>query len=347
MKLSVFLCLLAFFGSACSQENKGNTLIIEEPFGDNYHVLNQLQNLWDDEEQNSIHKFVLDTALKWEKTKLPLNVCFFDGEDESRIRVKKAANRWSESTGVKLFSFGQENTPQTCEKKAGEDIRISLKGSSLSTYRGTLGLERLDVHEPTMYLGGFSDTYPENDDEFQMWVLHEFGHALGLIHEHQGKASNCFSEFDLDKLYGRLENSPYYWSREAAKKNIETIFLEKSYASSFDNESIMLYTFPVQYYKNGQDSHCYHKTNTELSIKDKSFIELFYSANNNPAELSKSFEGVYSMESGGQKKKLKSSNSKGQRMMLSRAEAISTLKSKVESKKLSKNEKSLLMEILK
>jgi serralysin len=347
MKLSTFLCLLAFFGSACSQENEDNILIIEEPFGDNYHVLNQLQNLWDDEEQNSIHKFILDTALKWEKTKLPLNVCFFDGEDESRVRVINAANQWSESTGVELFFFGKDNIPQTCEKKAGEDIRISLKGSSLSTYRGTLGLDKLDVHEPTMYLGGFSDTYPNNDDEFQMWVLHEFGHALGLVHEHQGEGSNCFSEFDLDKLYERLENSPYYWSREAAKGNIETILLKKSYASTFDKESIMLYTFPAQYYKNGQDSHCYHKTNTKLSTKDKSFIGLFYSANNSSADLSKNFDGVYSADLGNQKKKFKSNSSKGQRLMLSRAEAISILKSKVESKKLPRDEKNLLMAILK
>ncbi|HVV51351.1 MAG TPA: hypothetical protein VHO06_16900 [Polyangia bacterium] len=71
----------------------------------------------------------------------------------------------------------------------GEEVpaskRYFLPGSELGRYA-----QRIDYRTPTMYLGkrvhfnGSSDRYFESR-EFPHWVIHEFGHALGLTHEQQ------------------------------------------------------------------------------------------------------------------------------------------------------------------
>ena len=41
------------------------------------------------------------------------------------------------------------------------------------------------------------DMLPALDDYSKVVVIHEFGHALGLVHEHQSSGSPCDGEFNL------------------------------------------------------------------------------------------------------------------------------------------------------
>ena len=64
------------------------------------------------------------------------------------------------------------------------EIRIAFRqGNGSWSHLGTFCRQITDDDEPTMNYGWLT---PDSDDvELRSVVLHEFGHALGLIHEHQ------------------------------------------------------------------------------------------------------------------------------------------------------------------
>ena len=53
--------------------------------------------------------------------------------------------------------------------------------------------------DQSMNLEGY-DVAPFPEPEFSRIVIHEFGHALGLHHEHQHPFSKCEDEFDWPRV---------------------------------------------------------------------------------------------------------------------------------------------------
>ena len=58
------------------------------------------------------------------------------------------------------------------------------------------------------------DELPFPETEARRLTMHEFGHALGMLHEHQSPTGGCGPEYDEEALmaYGALLG----WSREKA-----------------------------------------------------------------------------------------------------------------------------------
>src|ERR1043165_3481490 len=110
--------------------------------------------------------------LFWKDRKV-LQVRFLGGSEFVRAKVRYYAQIWSDYAGIR-FEFKETDH---------SDIRISFNpdGSSWS-YIGT-SAKGVDENSPTMNFGWFN----ESTDlvEFRRTTLHEFGHALGLIPEHQ------------------------------------------------------------------------------------------------------------------------------------------------------------------
>ena len=100
-----------------------------------------------------------------------LRVCFTDGDPTLQRRVASVATEWSEYANIE-FWFGET---------IDAEIRITFVTSALWSYVGTDAL-LVPKDQPTMCLGALAPK--TGDQRLREVVLHEFGHALGLIHEH-------------------------------------------------------------------------------------------------------------------------------------------------------------------
>ena len=101
--------------------------------------------------------------------------------------------------------------------------------------------------------------------------MHEFGNALGCIHEHQ--QPNEHLQWNKEAVYAQFSGPPNNWS----KADIDFNILEKYSpnginATIFDMHSIMLYQFPAALFLN----HVGTPNNYHVSAKDKAFIAKMY-----------------------------------------------------------------------
>ena len=121
----------------------------------------------------------------------------------------------------------------------------------------------------TMNFGWLNDKTDET--EFRSVVLHEFGHALGFIHEHQ--SPNAGIPWDKEKVYSLLGGPPNNWSREKVDFNVFNKYsTTTTNSSTYDIHSIMHYFFPSELTTDGSS----FAKNTNLSIVDKTFAVRVY-----------------------------------------------------------------------
>lgn len=187
-----------------------------------------------------------------------LRVKFMDGLPAVQERVIPVAQEWSRYANIK-FAFVDDDDAE---------IRIAFNPNSGSwSYMGTdCSLPQLVGH-PTMNLGWLTPT--TDQVEYDRVVLHEFGHALGLVHEHLSPAATI--PWDEKKVieYYRQTNG---WDENYTRSNV----LNKSQAdrfTRFDAKSIMLYPVPKSMTVGGFEIPW---SNSKLSKLDQEFIGLVY-----------------------------------------------------------------------
>lgn len=102
-------------------------------------------------------------------------------------------------------------------------------------------------------------------------TIHEFGHMLGMIHEHQNPKGEKI-KWDDSKVF-EWAKSTQGWSEKTTEQNIIHHYnIESINGSSFDPESIMLYFFPASLTTNGVGTH----QNLRLSGLDVMWIHSMY-----------------------------------------------------------------------
>ncbi|MBC7745158.1 MAG: peptidase [Flavobacterium sp.] len=185
------------------------------------------------------------TKKKWVNGTL-LRVKFVGGTADQHDIVKKYAIEWSTYGNIK-FDFGNS---------LDSEIRIAFENDGAWSYIGTdcLSIPR-NTH--TMNFGWLD----------QGVVLHEFGHALGMIHEHQNPLGGI--QWNKPEVYEDLGGSPNFWDKATIDNNMfKTYDKNQINGTNLDQKSIMLYSIPGSWTTDGFSS----QENKELSVSDKAFM---------------------------------------------------------------------------
>ena len=103
-------------------------------------------------------------------------------------------------------------------------------------------------------------------------MLHEFGHALGAIHEHQNPSAGI--PWNKEAVYRYYMGPPNNWPREQIDNNLFRRYSENiTNFSHFDSNSIMLYPIPAEFTTNGV---AIGGRNSQLSELDIQFMKQQY-----------------------------------------------------------------------
>ena len=154
------------------------------------------------------------------------------------------------------------------------DVRISFV-PALGAF-SELGIDCLKIpkNQPTMNLGWIDDDTNYDNPVFKgtgIVILHEFGHLLGMIHEHSREDATLV--WDKDFVYKKLGAPPNSWStKECDEQIFEMVKKESFNGSEYDKKSVMHYFFPAEYFKNPPDL----PKVIELSELDKIWITKQY-----------------------------------------------------------------------
>jgi hypothetical protein len=117
-----------------------------------------------------------------------------------------------------------------------------------------------------------------NAPSIERAVLHEFGHALGLLHEHQSPAAKCADEFDWPKIFSYAEKN-WGWDSEKVRTNFAPYVSDpRLRTTSYDKASIMHYALAEWMFKKGKNSRCYIAEPKTISATDRVAIINAYPA---------------------------------------------------------------------
>lgn len=232
-------------------------------------------------------RFVVWLDLAWSKH--DITVCFWNGSAELQDFVMKTADVWSEHANLNfVYKTDGKNTICRDGDPTSADIRINLDPDApLSLFVNQEG----NAEGAWSYIGRVSGNpkflvsmnlrdVAEARTKNPLWtahaIRHEFGHALGLMHEHQ--RALCDPWFDYEKtakLYG--------WSVEETKRQIgkfaDSASQYLAVVGDYDKESIMQYNFRKEQFKSvpGQANPCLRETPIDnLSPQDIEGIQVLY-----------------------------------------------------------------------
>ena len=167
----------------------------------------------------------------WPPSKHVLNVCFLNGGEYERNTVKSLVKTHYNSIPMRLrFKF------ISAQDISSSDIRVTFADHS----KAYVGCQAQNFPgQPTLWLNMHPrlSTQDAIQCKVQADVLHEFGHALGLVHEH--KHPQCRAKWN----YGRLMDRSG-WQLDMVRRNYDDdtySAINTKWNRAYDPKSIMHY----------------------------------------------------------------------------------------------------------
>ena len=199
-------------------------------------------------------QLAVDKESQW--TTREVTYQFVDDDFTLQSEIRKAFDEWHPHTGL---DFRQVSS--------GGSIKIAFRNQGYWSY---VGMYSVDSGKPITL-----NIQPGNVGEYRRATLHEVGHALGAIHEHQApSAANI--PWDVGAL-NNYYNTHFGWTPQDVQEQVINLYQGNVSNSAFDNTSIMVYVIPREVLLPGADPKFIVPTfNQELSLTDKNFMRQTY-----------------------------------------------------------------------
>jgi serralysin len=214
----------------------------------------------------SLYQGVYYSDLRWAKQKI--TVSFRNGTRDLHQKVMHYASDWSKFSGISFelvpnseadIRIGFYNGKGSWSLIGRHSFDFSVDANTGNTFSGRSGI--------SMNFGWFNSFTPE--EELRRTTLHEFGHALGLLHEHMHPHSEI--SWNRPKVYAYYLQTQN-WSKEQVDRNVFQKYSVDQTNGQYDALSIMHYPIPKEFTINGYEVG----QNSYLSEGDKKTIGRLY-----------------------------------------------------------------------
>jgi serralysin len=212
------------------------------------------------ESQHENSRAALLNAARWQSGDV-IRMKFLEGDQALRDRVQRTAERWTGWANV-TFEFVPDDAPA--------DVRIAFQqGDGSWSVLGTQ-CQGVPADQATMNYGWL--TVDTDDAEVTRVVMHEMGHALGLIHEHQNPKGGI--KWNEPAVIKDLSGPPNNWDEATIRHNVLDHYDPNAVTpTDVDPKSIMMYPIPASWTLDGFSAGM----NDDVSQTDIDFIRQVYS----------------------------------------------------------------------
>jgi len=178
-----------------------------------------------------------------------IKIRIIGGSQADRDTVQKFAPVWTEHANLQ-FKFVDD--PRA-------EIRVTFdENDGAWSYIG-LDNKSIPLHAATLNLGWVDEAV----------ILHEFGHMIGLGHEHSSPLGGI--QWNEQAAIKDLSGPPNNWDIETIRHNVfHKYSMDQVNGTEFDKDSIMLYAFPAAWTRNMPAGT---KANESLSALDRQFVQ--------------------------------------------------------------------------
>lgn len=198
---------------------------------------------------------VIDNFFLWNIGRT-ISVGFLNGTPEQQARVMRLAKEWEKYANLKFQHVQQGNTNIRVEFSNKQD-----NYSFIGTYANQITQDKHTMH---LEFALFADS-----NRLRRTVIHEFGHAIGLLHEHSNPISGI--QWNKDTMYKEYARGG--WDKNTVDAQVFRVYNARyTNGTSYDPKSIMHYPIPRHHTLNGYSVDW----NTDISEGDKKLVGMMY-----------------------------------------------------------------------